>query len=79
MLPPEPQPILIGQHPYVETPKEPPPQPKIRTIKQIKMEAGEVITVDVTEDENLQLVEEGQHESEGIFGLGDDVEQEAGQ
>ncbi|CAH1964115.1 unnamed protein product [Acanthoscelides obtectus] len=77
MLPPEPQPILIGQHPYVETPKEPPPQPKIRTIKQIKMEAGEVITVDVTEDENLQLVEEGQHESEGIFGLGDDVEQEA--
>ncbi|VEN43412.1 unnamed protein product [Callosobruchus maculatus] len=70
---PAPQPIILNSL----TPKEPPPPKKVGKIKQIKLEAGEVITVDVTEDEDVEEIEQGQHENEEIFGIVEHVEPEA--
>nr|CAI5843255.1 unnamed protein product [Callosobruchus analis] len=77
-LPPS-QPIILNPLTTPEkSSKEPKSTKKEGQIKQIKIEAGEVITVDVTEDEDAEMIEQGQHENEEIFGIVEHEEPEAG-
>nr|CAI5843253.1 unnamed protein product [Callosobruchus analis] len=76
-LPPS-QPIILNPLTTPEkSSKEPKSTKKEGQIKQIKIEAGEVITVDVTEDEDAEMIEQGQHENEEIFGIVEHEEPEA--